>query len=73
MNDEWWMDIFLDIFYEVKIYKISLKTLTISRTSEILKITCLLTTQHSQEFKIYDNSISFLVHLTFVEEDRLLV
>lgn len=29
------MDIFLDIFYEVKIYKISLKTLTISRTSEI--------------------------------------
>ena len=35
MYDEWWMDIFLDIFYEVKIYKISLKTLTISRTSEI--------------------------------------
>lgn len=31
------MDIILDIFYEVKIYKISLKTLTISRTSEILK------------------------------------
>lgn len=29
--------------------------------------------QHSQEFKIYDNSIPFLVHLTFVEEDRLLV